>query len=722
MDYNMQHEIVKQFIGNRSTNGGVKEFICRPCRHSLSKNKPTYPKHALCEKHSCISCHGSFHQAQLVTFDIDNYNRNSNMVKRLLGCNRAQSNGYVCKQCDKKLLHHNIVQCSKCRKYIKQYSARIMKNNTNINTNIDDLTSKWICQPCNSALFDYILCVACHHHYPKHRIQKLNLEKYDTCDDIVESTLCGAVSDSDFICIGCDKQLMKSYICTCCHNKYNRYRVKPFDSTNYDFGEYIVSRALASKHRLVHGEVEYICYVCDRNLATSENHTPKMPQKAFAHGCVIPGSKFLQAIREKPEFVCTCCHRWMFHRSVIQYNSSVYNMENDTVKQVLHDTCHYPMDVQIMKGHRSAHQHPVHYGDSDSDLASDEDGAVEEIDNQYSQSSHTAYNDEITYKWYEYICLTCHRNLKKKMPKMPPQAYANCMALSEVPPELLNLSDLERRIISLRIPFMVIFCLVRYGSQYKIRGGCTNVPSSLDQIVDILPRMPNDIQFHPMKLKKKMCYKSNYMYNYIRKDVVIAAIKWLKENNKLYNEIELNDSWADDWINSDYSSFLQVGEHENFGLPDDCVSDVGFLGGQGADECAENSLDRSNDNEHRELNEDQNATDANLQVVGRPTSNMLQYENLEQEIYTCAPGENNTPRYMLMDDTFEELAFPDMFPYGCCGYSTSGFRKSKLSLRKYFNQRLLNVDGQFANNIEYLFCAQYATEIKQIQADSNIAL
>ena len=53
----------------------------------------------------------------------------------------------------------------------------------------------------------------------------------------------------------------------------------------------------------------------------------------------------------------------------------------------------------------------------------------------------------------------------------------------------------------------------------------------------------------------------------------------MKDNNKLYNEIELNDSWADDWINSDYSSFLQVGEHENFSLPDDCVSDVGFLGG-----------------------------------------------------------------------------------------------------------------------------------------------
>ena len=114
--------------------------------------------------------------------------------------------------------------------------------------------------------------------------------------------------------------------------------------------------------------------------------------------------------------------------------------------------------------------------------------------------------------------------------------------------------------------------------------------------------------------------------------------------------------------------------------------------------------------------------DASLQVVGRPTSNMLQYENIEQEIYTCAAGENSTPHYMLMDDTFEELTFPDMFPYGFCGYSTSVFHKSKLSLQKYFNQCLLNVDSLFANNIEYLFCAQYATEIKQIQADSNKTL
>ena len=103
-----------------------------------------------------------------------------------------------------------------------------MRNNCNIDALQDEFTPKWISQPCNSTLFNDILCVACHLHYPKHRIQNLHLEKYDTNNDIVQSKLCGAVNNSDFICIECDKKLMKSFVCTCCHNKYNQYTVKHF--------------------------------------------------------------------------------------------------------------------------------------------------------------------------------------------------------------------------------------------------------------------------------------------------------------------------------------------------------------------------------------------------------------------------------------------------------------------------------------------------------------
>ena len=47
-------------------------------------------------------------------------------------------------------------------------------------------------------------------------------------------------------------------------------------------------------------------------------------------------------------------------------------------------------------------------------------------------------------------------------------------------------------------------------------------------------------------------------------------------------------------------------------------------------------------------------------------------------------------------------------------------RKIKLTVRKYFNQRLLDVDGRFAKDIEYLLTAQYAVESKQVFYDANI--
>ena len=74
-------------------------------------------------------------------------------------------------------------------------------------------------------------------------------------------------------------------------------------------------------------------------------------------------------------------------------------------------------------------------------------------------------------------------------------------------------------------------------------------------------------------------------------------------------------------------------------------------------------------------------------------------------------GEDNIPQYILLDDEFEVLAYLDMFPYGQGGiifYMTEC--TTKLSLRKYYQQYLLNVYRHFANTIEYLFCAQYATD------------
>ena len=325
---------------------------------------------------------------------------------------------------------------------------------------------------------------------------------------------------------------------------------------------------------------------------------------------------------------------------------------------------------------------------------------------------------------------------------MPAQACANGLELAPIPPELQNLSDLEHKLIALRIPFMVIFCMLSYGSQYKARGGCTNVPTTLKQIVNLLPRMSSEVQYHPMKLKKKMIYKSHFMYSFIQKNVVIAAIKWLKENNELYADVEINENWVDEWVNSDLSTFVDghdkhididkgdsnSAENNNPYTGDTTMENTSTMiikGGRDKCKNRNGNRDKGHDKdsvEENEFTEDCIAAEKALLTTGQPNANMLQFEQLENEIYTCAPGEDNIPQYILLDDEFEVLAYPDMFPYGKGGYKRSGERTTKLSLRKYYQQHLLNVDGHFANNIEYLFCAQYATEIKQIKDSTQIAL
>ena len=132
------------------------------------------------------------------------------------------------------------------------------------------------------------------------------------------------------------------------------------------------------------------------------------------------------------------------------------------------------------------------------------------------------------------------------------------------------------------------------------------------------------------------------------------------------------------------------------------------------------SVDTESD-EDTELAEEQIAVNHRQELTGDPLPSVVQFENLENQIYQCAPGENNIPKYILLDNDFEVLAFSDLFSYGSGGYHSAN-RKVKLPIRIYFQQHLLNVHSTFAQNIEYLFCAQYIADIKKIESDATLAI
>ena len=54
----------------------------------------------------------------------------------------------------------------------------------------------------------------------------------------------------------------------------------------------------------------------------------------------------------------------------------------------------------------------------------------------------------------------------------------------------------------------------------------------------------------------------------------------------------------------------------------------------------------------------------------------------------------------MTDVDFEAMSNPDKFPYSTGTFSSN--RPRKLTYRKYFYQRLLDVDGRFARDLDCL--------------------
>ena len=136
---------------------------------------------------------------------------------------------------------------------------------------------------------------------------------------------------------------------------------------------------------------------------------------------------FNSDIKNGPDFVCTCCHHLMYGKSVFPCNPS--KCSNDLLNCVFSTDMRYVCDTGN-----------------------------------------------------EYVRKTCDRALKRGV--MPLQAKAYGLQLSAIPPELADLSALELRLICLCL-------LLPSGKQRSIHGPAVNVPSKVDTICNILPRLPS---------------------------------------------------------------------------------------------------------------------------------------------------------------------------------------------------------------------------------------
>jgi hypothetical protein len=108
------------------------------------------------------------------------------------------------------------------------------------------------------------------------------------------------------------------------------------------------------------------------------------------------------------------------------------------------------------------------------------------------------------------------------------------------------------------------------GKQRSIHGPAVNVPSKVDTICDVLPRLPSQSELVPLKLKRKVAYRGHYMYDYIRPQKLLDALRFLKANNPLYAEIDVNEQWVEEAMANDEELCQCLVEQDDESMDTEC--------------------------------------------------------------------------------------------------------------------------------------------------------
>ena len=78
----------------------------------------------------------------------------------------------------------------------------------------------------------------------------------------------------------------------------------------------------------------YICISCSKTLSENTADKPTIPFHK-KDKVLKAGAKFLKALNDRPEFVCTCCHRMLFRKTVRQFKEDEYDFTNSVVRDTL---------------------------------------------------------------------------------------------------------------------------------------------------------------------------------------------------------------------------------------------------------------------------------------------------------------------------------------------------------------------------------------------------
>ena len=335
--------------------------------------------------------------------------------------------------------------------------------------------------------------------------------------------------------------------------------------------------------------------------------------------------KFEKAISCSCSYVCSCCHQLWFKQS-IKPVSALYKSDS--------------LDTNLLK---------------------------------QSLTGYLSVDD------IEWICNTCIGNIKSG--KVPKLSVMNGMGFPNKPPEL-NLSNLEERLISLRIPFMQIRAL-NSGGQFSLKGSVVNVPANIEPTIRALPRARNDYETIPVKPKRMKEFKHAVETENIKPAAVMTALRSLMDSSEMYKEANLS-----------------IDEHWNTPNSDEETPTTGV---------------------YDEKRDDSDSFSENENGDNIPIMTLLDKQTVDRnEVLSLAPGEGQRPISVFKDPNSEYLAFPTIF----CGQKRmdNSDRKTPVYYSDICKWELRSVDRRVALNVPNIFYKMKKLQTEQVCSKAHLAI
>ena len=123
------------------------------------------------------------------------------------------------------------------------------------------------------------------------------------------------------------------FVCVCCSRNVEKSMYQLYRKADYDFSTIVVSQCLLHV-RDCEDEEKYICLSCLKRLKEANNNNMVLPYYG-RYANVKAGTNFLKSLQEMPQFVCTCCHCILFHKTVKPFKIGEYDMNYDIVQKCL---------------------------------------------------------------------------------------------------------------------------------------------------------------------------------------------------------------------------------------------------------------------------------------------------------------------------------------------------------------------------------------------------